>query len=154
MAMSRKSDLPFGSEFSPSQIDLPAVLEMADTHGGDWRAFEEAVRVTYFDAHATSEYNRQKLANNTKLGMVAYGIIDRQASLTSFGKELLTLKDREADLHERLARQHPSESQRHDPGALHSGHDSRRREGQPHHPARRARRPRRPTIPGGASIRA
>ena len=104
MAMSRKSDLPFGSEFSPSQIDLPAVLEMAEIHGGDWRAFEEAVRVAYFDAHATSEYNRQKLANNTKLGMIAYGIIDRQASLTSLGEELLTLKDREAHLHECLAR--------------------------------------------------
>ena len=33
--MSRKSDLPFRSEFSPSQIELPKLLEFADTHGGD-----------------------------------------------------------------------------------------------------------------------
>ena len=102
--MGKKSDLPFGSEFSPSQIELPAVLEMADTHGGDWRAFDNAVFITYFEGHATSEYNRRKLANNTKLGMIAYGIIDRQASLTSFGRELLALKAKPSALYERLAK--------------------------------------------------
>ena len=102
--MAKRSDLPFGSEFSPSQIELPAVLEMADTHGGDWHAFEEAVFITYFEGHPTSEYNRRKLANNTKLGMIAYGIIDRQAALTSFGRELLALKDEPSALYERLAR--------------------------------------------------
>ena len=78
----KKSDLPFGSEFSPSQIELPTVLEFANTHGGDWHAFEQAVRDAYFERHPTSDYNRGKLANNTKLGMVAYGIINREASLT------------------------------------------------------------------------
>lgn len=102
--VSRKSDLPFGSEFSPSQIELPAVLELADTHGGDWRAFENAVRTVYFEWHETSEYNRRKLANNTKLGMIAYGIIDREASLTSFGRELLASKGDKATLYERLAK--------------------------------------------------
>ena len=102
--MKKKSDLPFGSEFSPSQIELPVVLEFADIHGGDWRAFENAVRETYFEGHKTSEYNRGKLANNTKLGMIAYGIIDRQASLTPFGQQLLTLKDDEAALYECLAK--------------------------------------------------
>ena len=38
-----KSDLPFGSEFSPSQIRLPHLLELAHTLGGDWKAFAEAV---------------------------------------------------------------------------------------------------------------
>ena len=75
--MSRKSDLPFGSEFSPSQIDLRRALELAEQHGGDWRAFEAAVRSAWFESHSTSDYNRGKLANNTKLGMIAYGIIDR-----------------------------------------------------------------------------
>ena len=102
--MRKKSDLPFGSEFSPSQIELPVVLEFADIHGGDWHAFEKAVRETYFEEHKTSEYNRGKLANNTKLGMIAYGIIDRQASLTSFGQQLLALKDDEVALYECLAK--------------------------------------------------
>lgn len=100
----KKSDLPFGSEFSPSQIELPAVLEMAEAHGGDWKAFEAAVRAAYFEGHKTSDYNRGKLANNTKLGMIAYGIIDRDAALTDFGKELLLLKDNEPALYERLAK--------------------------------------------------
>jgi len=100
----KKSDLPFGSEFSPSQIELPAVLEMAEAHGGDWKAFEAAVRAAYFEGHKTSDYNRGKLANNTKLGMIAYGIIDRDAALTDFGQELLHLKDNEPALYERLAK--------------------------------------------------
>jgi len=102
--MSRKSDLPFGSEFSPSQIDLPGVLDLADKCGGDWRAFEAAVRHACFEGRKTTDYNRAKLANNTKLGMIAYGIIDRDALLTAFGQELLALKDSGAILYERLAR--------------------------------------------------
>ena len=101
--MSRKSDLPFGSEFSPSQIDLGRVLELAEQHGGDWRAFEAAVRSTWFENHSTSDYNRVKLANNTKLGMIAYGIIDRDASLTGFGRQLLELRSNESALYRQLA---------------------------------------------------
>ena len=102
--MNRKSDLPFGSEFSPSQIELARVLELAELHGGDWRAFENAVRFAYFEGHSTSTYNRGKLANNTKLGMIAYGIIDRDANLTAFGRELIALKDDEPALYRHLAR--------------------------------------------------
>lgn len=36
----QKSDLPFGSEFSPSQIDLPELLELAMTHAGNVRALQ------------------------------------------------------------------------------------------------------------------
>ncbi len=94
--VNKGSDLPFGSEFPPSQVELPEVLGFAAAHGGDWRAFENAVRVAYFETHKTSEYNRRKLANNTKLGMIAYGIVDRNAALTPLGQELLELRDNEA----------------------------------------------------------
>ncbi len=87
-----KSDLPFGSEFSPSQIDLIRVLEMAEGHSGDWHALENSIRHEYFDSHPTSEYNRRKLANNCKLGMIAYGVLHRDGNLTDFGKRLLSLK--------------------------------------------------------------
>ena len=83
-----KSDLPFGSEFSPSQIDLPTVLEFAHQYGGDWKTFENAVHKQYFKHYRSSEYNRRKLANNTKLGMQAYRIIDDSARLTGFGRQL------------------------------------------------------------------
>ena len=102
--MRRKSDLPFGSEFSPSQIDLRRALELAEEHGGDWRAFEAAVRAAWFEDHATSDKNRGKLANNTKLGMIAYGIIERDTKLTGLGRELLALAGDEDALHDRLAK--------------------------------------------------
>jgi len=102
--VSRKSDLPFGSEFSPSQIDLAEVLRLVATHSGDWRAFEGAIRSAYFNKHSTSDRNRDKLANNTKLGMIAYGIIDRDANLTKLGRELHSLQDDENALYTALAR--------------------------------------------------
>ena len=102
--MSQKSDLPFGSEFSPSQIELVRALELANQYGGDWHAFEAAVRETWFEENETTEYNRQKLANNTKLGMIAYRIIDRNATLTEFGRELFALRQNEDRLYQRLAK--------------------------------------------------
>jgi site-specific DNA-methyltransferase (cytosine-N4-specific) len=98
-----KSDLPFGSEFSPSQVDFPTLLEIA-SKSADWQSFELAVKAKYFDAHATSEYNRRKLANNCKLGMIAYDIIDRNAQLTEFGKKLHSLKENEPELYRELAK--------------------------------------------------
>ncbi|HEX5414594.1 MAG TPA: restriction endonuclease [Chloroflexota bacterium] len=100
----QRSDLPFGSEFSPSQIDLPRVLEMANAAAGDWKAFEAAVRREYFEAHATSDYNRGKLANNTKLGMIAYGIIDRDANLSDLGQRLFSARHNEPELYRVLGR--------------------------------------------------
>lgn len=99
-----KSDLPFGSEFSPSQVDLPWLLELAHKHGGNWKAFETAVKDEYFASYATSDQNRRKLANNCKLGMVAYGIIDRDARLTDLGFKLHSLHAKLPELYFELAR--------------------------------------------------
>jgi len=82
-----KSDIPFGSEFSPSQIELVKVLEIVK-NSEDWHNFEDKIRAEYFETHSTSDYNKGKLANNCKLSMIAYGIIDRDAKLTDFGDEL------------------------------------------------------------------
>ena len=98
------SDLPFGSEFSPSQIQLPAVLEFAKQHGGDWKALEAAIKARYFGQNPTSDYNKGKLANNAKLGMIAYGLIDREAHLTEFGEKLYSLREDPDKLHAELAR--------------------------------------------------
>ncbi len=99
-----KSKLPFGSEFSPSQIALPRLLELANEKGGDWKAFEIAVMGEYFAAHDTNDYNKRKLANNTKLSMIAYGIIDRDARLTDFGRSLYDLGQDESALYTELAK--------------------------------------------------
>lgn len=99
-----KSDLPFGSEFSPSQIDLIHVLELAEEHSGDWRALEDSIRQKYFDLHPTSVYNRRKLANNCKLGMIAYKVLQRNGTLTDLGKKLLSLKNSPKKLYQLFGR--------------------------------------------------
>ena len=100
-----KSDLPFGSEFSPAQIDLPVLLELAYDHAADWHAFEIAVRDRYFAANETSDYNKRKLANNTKLSMRAYGLIGQEdTSLTETGQGLHEIRTDEPDLYEAFAR--------------------------------------------------
>lgn len=108
--MTRKSDLPFGSEFSPSQVELAELLEIAERHEGDWRALEAEILSTYFAKHggeggkASSNANRKKLANNCKLGMIAYGIIDKEARLTSLGRSLYGLRSDTTGLYRELAR--------------------------------------------------
>ncbi|HET6249825.1 MAG TPA: restriction endonuclease [Tepidisphaeraceae bacterium] len=99
-----KSDLPFGSEFSPTQVDLRDTLDLAHKHEGDWRAFEVAVKNRYFAANATSDYNKRKLANNVKLAMIAYGLIDREGRLTGFGNRLYDVREDADALHAELAR--------------------------------------------------
>ncbi|MDQ3399238.1 MAG: hypothetical protein M3511_16030, partial [Deinococcota bacterium] len=101
-----KSDLPFGSEFSPSQIKLPWVLEAANQSAGDWQVFELAVYEKYFKSDDRDDTNSRKLANNTKLGMSAYGIIKgtKDTCLTNFGEELHALKEDEEKLYRHLAK--------------------------------------------------
>ena len=100
-----RSDLPFGSEFSPAQIDLANLLELAHEHGPDWKAFENAVRERYFAAHRTSDYNKSKLANNTKLSLRSYGLIGQDdTTLSEVGVALHAVRGDERLLYERFAR--------------------------------------------------
>jgi site-specific DNA-methyltransferase (cytosine-N4-specific) len=105
----QKSDLPFGSEFSPSQIDLPALLELVEQASGDWHLLEASILRAFFSKHAKGDggeaatYNRGKLANNCKLGLIAYGIIDRNGTFTEFGRSLYGVRGDPAHLYDRLA---------------------------------------------------
>ena len=100
-----RSDLPFGSEFSPEQIDLPVLLELAHEHGTDWKAFEASVRDRYFSKHETSDYNKSKLANNTKLSLRAYGLInEKDTTLSEVGETLYDLRGDGSALYEIFAR--------------------------------------------------
>lgn len=102
-----KSDLPFGSEFSPSNIVLKTVLEFAAKHGGDAKAFENAIHDAFFSSTRfpnTSEYNRRKRANNTNLGLRAYGLVDKAANLTDVGKSLYEVRNDDAEVYSRLGR--------------------------------------------------
>lgn len=101
------SDLPFGSEFSPSQIDLRELLTMAAANSGGNASLQAAIKTRYFSTHggtsASADKNRMTLAMNCRLGMKAYGIIDESANLTPFGKTLAALTD-EPSLYDNLAR--------------------------------------------------
>lgn len=107
----QKSDLPFGSEFSPSQVELPVILELVATNEGDPGALEAAILERYFRAHgqageeSANDYNRRKLANNCKLGLIAYGIIAREdTTFTEFGRSLYSLREIESSLYASLAK--------------------------------------------------
>lgn len=100
-----RNGLPFGSEFSPAQIDLPVLLELAHQCGRNWKVLEDAVRERYFQKHATSDYNRRKLANNTKLSLRAYGLVgDKDTTLSEVGVALHNLRNNESALYEVFAR--------------------------------------------------
>ena len=95
-----RSDLPFGSEFSPAQIHLPVLLELAYTYGTDWKSFEIAVRDRYFARNETSDYNKSKLANNSKLSLRAYGLIgEKDTVLTEVGLAMYRLRHDEQALY-------------------------------------------------------
>jgi len=101
----RTSDLPFGSEFSPSQIDLADLLGLSHSCGGSVSVLQAAIKDRFFARHGGgNETNREKLAMNCRLGMKAYGLIDEAARLTDFGRTLLKLQDDPQRLYEALAR--------------------------------------------------
>ena len=103
--MAERSDLPFGSEFSPSQIKLPTLLDFAMMHNGDVNALQSAIQAKFFSRHGGGNAKNQKtLAMNCRLGMKAYGLIDESANVTDFCRALYALKDDSSKLHESLAR--------------------------------------------------
>jgi site-specific DNA-methyltransferase (cytosine-N4-specific) len=110
-ASASKVSLPFGSEFSPSQVELRQLLELIDTNEGDTKALQAAILVTYFAKHggtggATSKAakNRSTLAMNCRLGLRAYGVIDQDSHLTDFGRELYRVRSDDKALYDALAK--------------------------------------------------
>lgn len=103
--MTKRSDLPFGSEFSPSVIDLSELLHLAVTHDGNTKGLQGAIQTRFFSKHGGgSATNQTTLAMNCRLGMKAYGLIDENTTLTGFGRGLYTIRGDKAKLYETLAR--------------------------------------------------
>lgn len=99
-----KSDLPFGSEFSPNQIDLPTVLEIIAQYSGDKIGFEKVIQDTFFKDNKTSERNKQKLAMNLRLSLKAYQIIDDDIRFTHLGESIYPLRNAGGKLYAELAK--------------------------------------------------
>src|SRR6266508_589337 len=105
MAARRKSDLPFGSQFSPAQIDLVRVLDLLESHGGAARKFTDAIRQEYFSTHAAGNPKQQtELAKNVRLALRGYGIISNDDLPTDFGKELIASRGDKDRLYAMLAK--------------------------------------------------
>ncbi len=72
--------------------------------GADWKTFETAVRDRYCSGHSSFEYNKRKLASNTRVAMRSYGLIRQDDTvLTDTGNELYSLRNDGPALYERFA---------------------------------------------------
>lgn len=98
-------NLPFGSEFSPSQIELPSLLEFCKKHSGNKDELESVIRSTFFACKGGgSSDNQRKLAMNCRLGLKAYGIIDENSVITSLGENLYAIRANTTELYKQFAR--------------------------------------------------
>jgi len=98
MAKRNKCDFPMGSEFSPTQINLKTVLEIAQACDGDRHRFDVQV-------HSQVMPNRTfKTSQNCRLSMVQYRIIDDDTKLTKFGQKLFDIRESEEELYSELAK--------------------------------------------------
>lgn len=100
--MAQKSEIPFGAQFSPNQVNLPKLIQLVHDKAGDRGEITEAIRDEFFAEHSPTQ--RWKLADNTVLALRAYGLLDEQgANPTQLASELLAIAD-EAELYERFAK--------------------------------------------------
>ena len=105
MAKQRKSDLPFGVNFSPSQVQLPRILELLKENGGTTPEFTEAVRLEFFSKHAGLDRDAQlDIAKNVRLSLRAYGLTGSDEQLTARGRELFDARASATDLYRILAK--------------------------------------------------
>ncbi len=101
--MSQKSEIPFGAQFSPNQVDLRRLLQLLQTHTGSREAITEAIRQTFFTNHASNQ--QWKLADNCVLALRAYGLLNHTATeLSEVAIQLLNLIESPNDFYESFAR--------------------------------------------------
>src|SRR4051812_28684335 len=105
MTMARKSDLPSGANFSPNEVELAEVLEIAHASAGNRKAVEQSIQKRYYDPKTTTPAKQKpKLAYNVANGMEKYGVINKDGSLTQLGEELYKLRGSSDKLHDVFAR--------------------------------------------------
>ena len=101
--MTKKSEIPFGAQFSPNQVNLPRLLGIVTSAAGNRNQITEAIRDEFFASHA--ENQQWKLADNTVLALRAYQLLDDEgARPTPLALELYGLVDHPQAMYERFAR--------------------------------------------------
>lgn len=96
-------DIPSGQDFSPGEVELPRLLELAHQHAGDRKALIEAIRQEFYADRPVPAKGGTVWAN-VVTGMTRYGIIDSRANLTALGQELHDLRADERSLYEVFAK--------------------------------------------------
>jgi len=80
------------------------VLGWASQHPGDRKALQAEIRAKHYASRSTSEGSKDTLAYNVSQGMVKYGLIDKDGTLTELGTELLSLSTQsDAEMYRRFA---------------------------------------------------
>lgn len=101
--MAKKSEIPFGAQFSPNQVDLPTLLEIVHDKAGDRGNITDTIRDKFFKRHAKSQ--RWKLADNTVLALRAYGVLDEEgANPTNLASRLRAVSSDPKRLYQAFAR--------------------------------------------------
>lgn len=101
--MPSKSDIPFAGDFSPNEVDLAEVLDLAVANAGNREALNAAVRARYYEHRPIPDKQKKTLAYNVTLGMEKYGLMEKDASLTDIGRELWEGRSDPAAMHKRFA---------------------------------------------------
>lgn len=86
--------LPFGTQFSPNQIDLPRLLQLvSENEGAETAPLIDAIVTAFFSDKA--EHERRSIAGNCKNSLVAYGIMETGGGVhfTGFGHQLHGIGD-------------------------------------------------------------
>jgi site-specific DNA-methyltransferase (cytosine-N4-specific) len=101
--MAKKSEIPFGAQFSPNQVDLPSILQIIHDNAGDREEITKVICDQFFADHSRTQ--NLKLADNVVLALRAYGLLDKDtATPTSLAKELLVLSQEPQKFYERFAK--------------------------------------------------
>ncbi len=98
-----KSEIPFGAQFSPNQVDLVELLELALSHSGNRKGLTDAIQKRFFSSHAVDQ--RHKLADNVVLSMRAYGLLEEKAATpTELTRKLWSLRGNPNGIYSEFAR--------------------------------------------------
>ena len=95
-----KSDLPFGAQFTPNQIQLSRVLQIIHNHAGNRTEIERVIANEFFGG-------KTELSENTFLALRAYRLLtenENDPRPTSLASELLATAKSEDDLYWQFGR--------------------------------------------------
>lgn len=97
----KKSDLPYGGQFTPYQTDLIKLLKIIDRNKGNLSEIKREIISSFFTSNPESQ--RGKLAGNTILALKAYQLIDDKGVPTDIANQLISNISNPDKVYEMLA---------------------------------------------------